>query len=93
MAKVAFDLEAMKAEFAARGGKVAVVESGVRAIESDRAIYAAMREGKRAAADLVVAARSAERREESAMEAFRESRYRGASVSDALDSYNHERNR
>lgn len=53
MAKVAMDLEAMKAAFAAKGGKVAVIESGVRAIESDRSIYAAMREGKRAVADAV----------------------------------------
>ena len=57
MAKVSFDLEAMKAEFAARGGKATVVESGVRAIESDRTIYAAMREGKRAVADSVAASR------------------------------------
>jgi hypothetical protein len=57
MAKISFDLDAMKAEFAARGGKATVVESGVRAIESDRTIYAAMREGKRAGADSVAASR------------------------------------
>ena len=50
---MAMDLEAMKAAFAAKGGKVQVVESGVRAIESDRTIYAAMREGKLAVADAV----------------------------------------
>jgi len=55
MAKVSFDLDAMKAAFAAKGGKATVVDSGVRAIESDRTIYAAMREGKRAVADAVVA--------------------------------------
>jgi hypothetical protein len=53
MTKLAYDLDAMKAEFAARGGKAVVVESGARAIESDRTIYAAMREGKRAVADVV----------------------------------------
>ena len=53
MAKVAMDLEAMKAAFAAKGGKATVIESGKRAIESDRTIYAAMRAGKRAQADAV----------------------------------------
>jgi hypothetical protein len=52
---MAMDLEAMKAAFAAKGGQVTRVESGVRAIESDRKIYAAMREGKRAVADAVEA--------------------------------------
>jgi hypothetical protein len=55
MAKASFDLESLKAEFAARGGKPTVVAQGVRAIESDRTIYAAMREGKRAVADSVAA--------------------------------------
>lgn len=55
MAKMAMDLEAMKAAFAAKGGQVTRVESGVRAIESDRKIYAAMRDGKRAVADAVEA--------------------------------------
>jgi hypothetical protein len=50
---MALDLDALKAEFAARGGKATVVAQGTRAIESDRTIYAAMREGKRAVADAV----------------------------------------
>lgn len=50
---MALDLEALKAEFAARGGKATVVKQGTRAIESDRTIYRAMREGKRAVADAV----------------------------------------
>ena len=53
MAKLSFDLAAMTAAFAAKGGKVETVTQGARAIESDRTIYAAMREGKRAAADSV----------------------------------------
>jgi hypothetical protein len=88
MVKVAMDLEAMKAEFAARGGKPTVVESGVRAIESDRTIYRAMREGGKAAADMVAAARNAERREERAQEAFREALYMGAGRDVALQEYN-----
>lgn len=52
---MALDLEALKAEFAARGGKATVVAQGERAIESDRTIYKAMREGTRAVADAVVA--------------------------------------
>lgn len=52
---MALDLDALKAEFAARGGKATVVAQGTRAIESDRTIYRAMREGKRAVADSIVA--------------------------------------
>lgn len=51
---MAMDLEAMKAAFLAKGGKVTTVAAGERAIESDRTIYAAMREGKRAVADSIV---------------------------------------
>lgn len=57
MAKISFDLAALTADFAAKGGKVAVVAQGIRAIESDRKIYAAMREGTRAMADAVEMAR------------------------------------
>jgi hypothetical protein len=84
MAKVAMDLEAMKAEFAARGGKPTVVESGVRAIESDRTIYRAMREGGKAAADSVSMARESERSAERQAEAFRAAKYDGWRDSDAL---------
>ncbi len=52
---MALDLDALKAEFAARGGKATVVAQGIRAIENERRIYAARIQGKRAAADAVIA--------------------------------------
>lgn len=79
------DLEALKAEFAARGGKITRVEEGVRAIESDRKIYAAMREGKRAVADAVEIAHASEARFERQQEAFRAAKYDGWHTQDALD--------
>ncbi len=85
MAKVAMDLDAMKAAFAAKGGQVTRVESGVRAIESDRTIYAAMREGKRAAADSVREARKSESRHETMIGAYHAARAMGWSYSDALE--------
>jgi hypothetical protein len=85
MAKVSFDLDAMKAQFAAKGGKVAVIESGVRAIESDRTIYAAMREGVRAVADSVAMDRDAESREERRHEAFHAARADGWTTANAHD--------
>lgn len=87
------DLEALKAEFATRGGRVTRVDTGKRAIESDRAIYKAMREGTRVVADSVAESRNSESRSEMAFEAFRESKYIGGSDSEALDAYNFERNR
>ena len=82
---MAMDLEAMKAEFAARGGKVQVVESGKRAIESDRTIYRAMREGKRASADAVRESRASESRHETMIGAYHAARAMGWSHSDALE--------
>jgi len=79
------DLEALKAEFAARGGQVTRVAAGTRAIESDRAIYRAMREGGRVAADAVEMARASEARFERQQEAYRAARFDGWSQSDALD--------
>ena len=79
------DLEALKAQFAARGGKVTRVESGARAIESDRKIYAAMRSGTRAAADAVDMATASEARWERQQEAFRAAKYDGWSDAEALD--------
>jgi hypothetical protein len=67
----------MIAAFAAKGGKVQTIESGVRAIESDRTIYAAMREGKRAAADAIVADRRAESRATAQRDAFDAAKYDG----------------
>jgi len=85
MAKVSFDLDALKAQFAAKGGKVAVIDSGVRAIESDRKIYAAMREGVRAVADSVAMDRASESREERRHEAFHAARADGWSTHAAHD--------
>ncbi len=85
MAKVAMDLEAMKAAFAAKGGQVTRVESGVRAIESDRKIYAAMREGKRAAADSVQESRKSESRHETMIGAYHAARAMGWSHEDSLE--------
>jgi hypothetical protein len=79
------DLEALKAEFAARGGQVTRVAEGARAIESDRAIYRAMREGGRVAADAVEMARANEAHFERQQEAYRAARYDGWSQADALD--------
>ena len=70
MAKISMDLEAMKAAFAAKGGTVTRVESGVRAIESDRTIYAAMREGTRARADAIVSAERAESQYHARVDAY-----------------------
>lgn len=82
---MALDLEALKAEFAARGGNVTRVETGARAIESDRAIYRAMREGTRVAADAVEISRASEARWERQQEAYRSAKYDGWSDADALD--------
>ena len=85
MAKVAMDLEAMKAAFAAKGGKATVVESGVRAIESDRTIYAAMRAGKRAVADSVRESHRAESRHETMIGAYHAARAMGWSYEAAME--------
>ncbi len=85
MAKVAMDLEAMKAAFAAKGGAVTRVESGVRAIESDRTIYAAMRAGKRAVADADRICRASESRHETMIGAYHAAKAMGWSNEDALE--------
>ena len=85
MAKVAMDLDAMKAAFAAKGGKIVTVESGVRAIESDRTIYAAMREGKRASADSVRECRQSESRHETMVGAYHAAKAMGWSDEAALE--------
>ena len=82
---MAMDLEAMKAAFAAKGGKVQVVESGKRAIESDRTIYAAMRDGKRASADAVREVRASESRHEIMVGAYHAAKAMGWSNEDALE--------
>lgn len=85
MAKVSFDLDALKAQFAAKGGKATVVESGKRAIESDRTIYAAMREGKRAMADAVAETHALEALFERQQQAFHAARADGWSTEAAHD--------
>lgn len=75
--------EDLIAAFLAKGGKVTKVETGLRAIESDRTIYAAMREGKLACADSVRAARDSEALYFRQRDAFDEGRYNGMSVADA----------
>ena len=89
MAKVTMDLEAMKAAFAAKGGQVTRVESGVRAIESDRTIYAAMREGKRAVADDVAMTRESEVRWEAQIGAYHAARADGWNDDAARDYADH----
>jgi hypothetical protein len=82
---MALDLDALKAEFAARGGKATVVAQGTRAIESDRTIYRAMREGKRASADDVVASAKAENRYEIMRDAYHAAKLQGWTDEDALE--------
>jgi len=86
---MAIDLEALKAEFAARGGKATQVAEGERAIESDRTIYRAMREGTRAKADSIVQSERSEALWERQQEAFRAAKYSGWSTEDALDYAEH----
>jgi hypothetical protein len=86
---MAMDLEAMKAAFLAKGGAVTRVESGVRAIESDRTIYAAMREGKRAAADSVAMTRASESRWEAQVGAYHAAKADGWSDDAARDYADH----
>lgn len=83
------DLEALKAEFEARGGKVKRVETGERAIESDRAIYAAMHNGTRARADAIVQSERSEARWERQQEAYRAAKFDGWSDADASDYAEH----
>lgn len=85
MAKMSMDLDAMKAAFAAKGGAVTRVESGVRAIESDRTIYAAMRAGKRAVADADRICRASESRHETMIGAYHAAKAMGWSNEAALE--------
>lgn len=82
---MALDLDALKAEFAARGGKATVVAQGTRAIESDRTIYRAMRDGKRAAADTVRESRASESRHETMIGAYHAARAMGWSYEAAME--------
>ena len=80
------------AAFLARGGQVTKVETGVRAIASDRRIYCAFRDGRTIAADAVEVARKEKERvmdAENAAERYHETyigaRFSGASSDDAFD--------
>jgi hypothetical protein len=86
---MALDLDALKAEFAARGGEVTRVAEGERAIESDRTIYRAMREGVRAKADAIVQSERSEARWERQQEAYRAAKFDGWSDADAADYAEH----
>lgn len=77
------DIQAMIAAFEAKGGKVQKIEEGTRAIENDRAIYAAMRNGGRVAADAVRADRASERKANAQRDAFDAAKYDGWNDADA----------
>jgi hypothetical protein len=83
--KKQIDSALLIAQFAAKGGVVTRVEPGVRAIASDRTIYAAMREGVRAKADAMVDADRAEARHHAHVDAFTAAKADGWSTSDAYD--------
>ena len=82
MAKISFDYAALVSNFS---GNVQKIESGVRAIESDRTIYAAMREGKRASADAVVESAKSESRYHIMQDAYRAAKMQGWRDEDALE--------
>ena len=86
------DLEAMKAAFAAKGGKVAVAPEGV-AYGVDKEADKAAAKARRAAARAAERARDSEHESECAMEAFHDARMGGASMEVAMDEYNYARNR
>lgn len=81
--KTQIDTAALIAQFQARGGKVQVIAEGTRAIENDRDIYRAMREGKKAQADSIRLAAESEARWHRQHDAFTEGRLNGMSTADA----------
>lgn len=85
MAKISFDLSALTADFAAKGGKIQTVAAGVRAIESDRTIWKAIHEGTRVAADAVEMTRASESKFERQVQAFHAAKADGWSNGDAQD--------
>jgi len=85
MAKLSFDLAAMTAAFTAKGGKVETVAQGARAIESDRTIYNAMRNGTLASADSVTIARQSESRWEAQVGAYHAAKADGWTDANASD--------
>lgn len=89
MAKISFDLDAAKAAFAAKGGKVETVAIGVRAIESDRTIWKAIQNGTRVAGDAVETARASEAKFHRQQDAYASAKYDGWNESDAQDYAQH----
>lgn len=72
--------EDLVAAFLAKGGAITKVETGTRAIASDSTIYAAMREGTKAAADHVVEDQKAEKLWHDQFDAAAEARHNGHRV-------------
>jgi len=83
MAKLSFDLAAATAAFLAKGAKIIVVAEGEKAIENEKAVWRAMREGGRVAADTVVADRSSEYAAHAQRDAFDAAKYDGWNTADA----------
>jgi hypothetical protein len=78
--KKPLDTATMMAEFLAKGGQVTKVDAGVRAIESDRTIYNAIRNGAKAVADDVAMCRASEQRYHRQHDAATEARMNGHRV-------------
>tara|TARA_B110000977_G_scaffold159447_1_gene203361 strand:- start:1741 stop:2004 length:264 start_codon:yes stop_codon:yes gene_type:complete len=79
------DYSALVAAFEAKGGKVAKIDSGVRAIEDEKSIYKAMQNGGKVAADSVSENRDSEAKAHRRDEAFRSAKYDGWTDEKAFD--------
>ena len=71
------DYSALVAAFEAKGGKVAKIDSGVRAIEDEKSIYKAMQNGEKVAADDVAENRESEAKSHRREDAFASAKYDG----------------
>ena len=83
------DTAGLIAAFLAKGGNIQAVPEGTRAIASDRTIYAAMREGKLAAADSLVQGRADEAQIDRQCDAYRAAKIAGWTDENALDYAEH----
>ena len=81
------DYSSLVDQFLAKGGEVTNVREGTRAIESDKEIYAAMREGVKARPTGVVAAENAQQVSETLAEAAVEAAHLGHRVVGIEDGY------